>query len=156
MSFLSDRKQKVVVNGQSSAWCDVVSGVPQGSVLGPVLFNIYINDITTQISSPVLQFADDLKMFHVISKVEGYHQLQQDIDNLVAWANKWQLNFNVSKCHLLHLGKPHIYGSYNISGTQISTNDSIKDLGVIVDNQLKFHDQTNFVKSYISYYTKVF
>jgi len=84
-------------------------------------------------------------MFRVISKVEDYHQLQQDVNNLVAWANKWQLNFNVSKCHLLHLGKPHIYGSYNISGTQISTNDSIKDQGVIVDKQLKFPDQTNLL-----------
>ena len=74
-SFLSDRKQKVVVNGQSSSWCDVISGVPQGSVLGLVLF-VYINDITTQVSSPVLQFADNLKMFCVISKVDDYHQLQ--------------------------------------------------------------------------------
>ena len=126
-SFLSDRKQKIVVNGQSSAWCDVVSGVPQGSVLDPMLFNIYINDITTQVSSPVLQFAYDLKIFCVISKVEDYHQLQQDINHLVAWANKWLLNFNVSNCHLLHLGKPHVYGSYNISRTQFITNDSIED-----------------------------
>ena len=64
--FLSGRKHKVVVNGQLSSWCNAFSGVPQGSVLGPVLFNIYINDIMTQISSPVLQFADDLKMFHII------------------------------------------------------------------------------------------
>ena len=62
------------------------------------------------------------------------------MNNLVAWVNKWPLNFNVSKCHLLYLG-----GSYNICGTQISINDSVKDLGVIVDNQLKFHNYTNFV-----------
>ena len=121
------------------------SGVPQGSVLGPLLFNVYINDITTQISSPILQFADDLKMFHIINDATDYHQLQQDINNLVAWANKWQLNFNVSKRHLLHLGKPHNYGSYSINGIQISPNDSIKDLGVIVDNQLKFHEHANSV-----------
>ena len=72
-------------------------------------------------------------------------QLQQDINNLVAWANKWQLNFNVSKCHLLHFGKPHNYGSYSINGIQISPNDSIKDLGVIVDNQLKFHEHADSV-----------
>ena len=72
--FLSGRKQKVVVNGQSSSWCDVRSGVPQGSVLGPLLFNVYINDITTQISSPILQFADDLKMFHIINDATDYHQ----------------------------------------------------------------------------------
>ena len=117
--------KKVVVNRQSSSWCDVTSGVPQGSLLGPVLC-CYINDITTHFSSPVVHFADNLKIFCVISKVDDYHQLQNDMNNLVAWANKWQLTFNVSKCHLLHLGKPHIYGSYNIM--QISTNDSIKNL----------------------------
>ena len=144
-SFLSGRKQKVVLNGQSSPWCNVLSGVPQGSVLGPLLFNIYINDIVQQVKSPVLQFADDLKMFRIINDASDYHQLQQDVNNLVAWANKWQLNFNVSKCHLLHLGKPHDYGSYSIGGTQISPNDSIKDLGVIIDKQLKFHEHTNAV-----------
>ena len=76
-----------MVNVQSLSWCDVLSSVPQGSVLGPVLFNIYRNDIGTQVSSPVLQFADNFKMFRFISKVDDHHQLQQDINNLVAWAN---------------------------------------------------------------------
>ena len=65
-SFLVGRRQKVVVNGQSSHWSDVISGVPQGSVLGPLLFNIYVNDIALQVNSSILQFADDLKMFCVI------------------------------------------------------------------------------------------
>jgi len=88
------------------------------------VFNIYINDIVQQVKSPVLQFADDLKMFRIIDDAANYHLLQQDVNNLVSWANKWRLNFIVSKCHLLHLGKPHDYGSYSISGTQISPNDS--------------------------------
>ena len=69
-------------------------------MLGPLLFNIYINDIVQQIKSPVLQFADDLKMFCIINDAADYHQLQQDVNNLVAWANKWQLNFNVICCIL--------------------------------------------------------
>ena len=70
--------------------------------------------------SEIALFANDLKiiLLRVISKVEDYHQLQQDVNNLI---DKWQLNFNVFKRHLLHLGKPYIYGSYNISRTQIST-----------------------------------
>jgi len=105
------RTQRVVVNGETSSWFNVLSGVPQGSVLGPLHFNIYVNDMPVQVNSPVLQFADDLKMFHVIHNVEDFHQLQGDIYKLVAWANKWRLKFNISTCHL---SKPQGYGEYNI------------------------------------------
>ena len=139
-SYLVGRRQKVVINGYSSTWCEVSSGVPQGSVLGPLLFNIYVNDIASQVNSTILQFADDLKMFRVIHDVTDFNQLQEDIDSLVTWANKWQLRFNVSKCHLLHLGKLHYYGTYNIQGNLIPPSESVKDLGVIIDDKLKFHD----------------
>ena len=112
------------------------------AVLGPLLFNIYVNDIASQVNSTILQFADDLKMFRVIHDV---HQLQEDIDNLVAWAKKWQLRFDVSTCHLLHLGKLHQYGEYNIQENVISPSDSVKDLGIFIDNQLKFHAHTTTV-----------
>ena len=144
-SYLVGRKQRVVINGETSAWCDVLSGVPQGSVLGPLLFNIYVNDMPTQVSSSVLQFADDLKMFRVIDNAQDFQLLQNDINKLVDWANKWQLKFNISKCYILHLGKPHGYGEYNIQGTNITSTDKIKDLGVIIDSNLKFHDHVNSV-----------
>ena len=66
------RKQRVVINGEASTWCNVLSGVPQGSVLHPLLFNIYVNDIPIQVSSSVLQFADDVKMFHVIQDAQDF------------------------------------------------------------------------------------
>jgi len=66
-------------------------------------------------------------------------------NKLVDWANKWQLKFNISKCYILHLGKPHRYGDYNIQGTNITSTDKIKDLGVIIDSSLKFHDHVNSV-----------
>ena len=72
----------------------------------------YVNDIASQVNSTILQFADDLKMFRVIHDVTDFNQLQEDIDSLVTWANKWQLRFNVSKCHLLHLGKLYYHGTY--------------------------------------------
>ena len=80
-SYLVGRRQKVVINGNSSTWCEVSSGVPQGSVLGPLLFNIYVNDIASQVNSTILQFADDLKMFRVIHDVTDFNQLQEDIDS---------------------------------------------------------------------------
>lgn len=140
--FLVGRKQRVVINGETSTWCNVLSGVPQGSVLGPLLFNIYVNDIPIQVSSCVLQFADDFKMYRVIHNAQDFQQLQDDINKLYEWANKWQLKFNISKCFLLHLGPPHEFGEYNINGTTISSSDTIKDLGVLIDENLKFHSHT--------------
>ena len=78
-SYIVDRRQKVVINGHSLTWCEMSSGVPQGSVLGPLLFNIYVNDITSQVDSIILQFANDLKMFWVIHNVTDFNQLQEDI-----------------------------------------------------------------------------
>ena len=94
------------VGGHSSTWCVIISDMLQGSLLNPLLFNIYVNYMASQVNSAVLQFADDLKMFRAIHDIAYFHQLQAYIDILVAWANKWQLKFyiNVSKCHLLHLG----------------------------------------------------
>ena len=78
----------------------VKSGVPQGSILGPVLFNIYVSDMPQNVDSILLQFADDVKMFRAIKTAQDYFCLQSDIDKLVAWCKLWQLSFNVSKCNL--------------------------------------------------------
>jgi len=110
------RKQKVALNNNESEWSEVVSGVPQGSVLGPFLFNIYVSDMPLIINSPIVQFADDAKMFRTIATVNDFFQLQHDINLLYEWSRKWQLNFNISKCYLLHLGKLHEFGGYMIDG----------------------------------------
>ena len=115
-NFLVNRKQKVVLNTCSSSWSSVKSSVPQGSVLGPVLFNIYVSDMPRNVDSILLQFADDVKMFRAIKTTQDFHCLQSDIDKLVAWCKLWQLNFNVSKCNLLHLGSLHTFGEYTING----------------------------------------
>ena len=94
-SFLTNRHQKVVLNGASSEWSRVYSGVPQGSVLGPLLFNIYVNDIPSVVNSETLMFADDTKIFRKIQSQSDFLQFQQDISNLLAWSVKWQLKFNV-------------------------------------------------------------
>ena len=80
----------------------MISGVPQGSVLGPILFLIYINDLENEIGSNILKFADDTKMFRRVESQEDRHQLQVDLNKLVKWAEKWQILFNKDKCKFLH------------------------------------------------------
>ena len=102
--WLTDRKQRVIVNNATSDWLPVLSGVPQGSVLGPCLFVIYINDIDDTVSSKILKFADDTKITASISSVEEQHILQTDLTRLMEWSEEWQMKFNVNKCKVMHLG----------------------------------------------------
>ena len=87
-------------------------------------------------------FADDVNMFRTIRTVDDFCQLQQDINLLFAWSKKWQLKFNISKCNWLHLGK---LGEYVIDDTTITSCDVVRDLGIMIDNQLKFHDHATTV-----------
>ena len=144
--FLSGRKQRVVLNGDHSSWSTVSSGVPQGSVLGPLLFLIYVNDIPSSVDSTILLFADDAKLYRSIRCEADYLQLQHDIAIILyEWSKTWLLNFNISKCYLLHLGPIHLYGKYHINGSEITPTESVKDLGIIVDSSLKFHMHTSTV-----------
>ena len=98
-NYLSDRKQLVSINGCHSTVLPVWSGVPQGSILGPLLFLVYINDLPDVVStSKVFLFADDTKCCLPITTPLDCDQLQENIDNLVHWSNKWNLHFNKSKC----------------------------------------------------------
>ena len=144
-NFLSGRRQRVVLNGDHSSWSTVSSGVPQGSVLGPMLFLLYVNDIPLSVDSSILLFADDAKIFRSIRCEADYLQLQRDIDILFEWSRTWLLNFNISKCYVLHLGLTHSYGNYCIDGNVITSTESVKDLGIIVDSSLKFHNHTAIV-----------
>jgi sarcosine oxidase/L-pipecolate oxidase len=92
--FLANRKQKVVINGTCSDWTTVTSGIPQGSVLDPILFTIYINDLPDVVQNVATLFADDTKVYAVVNKEEEQHSLQNDINNLVHWSDKWLLKFN--------------------------------------------------------------
>ena len=103
-SFLSGRHQQVVIRGCSSLWAPVTSGVPQGSVLEPALFIMYINDLPESVHSSINIFADDTKLYHNVSLSSGSEQLQQDLNALVAWSDKWQLPFSETKCKTLHIG----------------------------------------------------
>ena len=141
--FLDRRTQEVVVNGAKSATAPVLSGIPQGTVLGPVLFVIYINDLLDNISSSGLMFADDTKLFRQIRSREDALLLQSDIAKLEEWSNTWQLHFNADKCHVLTLGRfeniRHAH-RYTICYNEMDHVFNEKDLGVTIDAELKFEE----------------
>jgi len=85
-NWLSERKQRVVLGGEFSEWRDILSGVPQGSVLGPLLFIIYINDIDDHINSRLLKFADDTKIYFKVNSPENIERLREDLCKLVSWS----------------------------------------------------------------------
>ena len=144
-SFLSDRRQRVIVRGEASAWKAVRSGVPQGSVLGPVLFLMYVNDLSDGINSNIRLFADDAKCWQSIGQASDTLLLQETIHVLETWSNVWQLKFNHGKCHVMHHGRnnpQHPYQMYLHGGNEqlenIDTTDEEKDLGVFFCPNLNF------------------
>ena len=94
-SFLFERQQRVVLNGQESEWLTIKAGVPQGSILGPLFFLIYINDLSDNLESNVKLFADDTSMFSVVhDPINTSQMLNNDLDKVSLWANKWKMFFN--------------------------------------------------------------
>ena len=94
----------------------MLSGIPQGSVLGPVLFLVFIDDLEEGVMSGVLQFADDTKIFRRVDSDEDREALQRDLDKLVQWSEVWQMKFNVDKCKVMHMGRGNLGGSYVMNG----------------------------------------
>ena len=139
--WLSGRKQRVVVEGEESSWRPVISGVPQGSVLGPILFLIYINDLENEIGSNILKFADDTQMFRRVESQEDRHQLQSDLNKLVKWAEKWQMLFNKDKCKCLHIGQASAKNNYLMNNTVLLSTEREKDVGVVVSSDMKVSEQ---------------
>jgi hypothetical protein len=136
--FLSDRVQRVVVAGECSEWADVTSGMPQGSVLGPVLFVIYINDLPENVSCQTKMFADDTKLFGVANGPQDHQQMQQSISSVCGWSHTWQLGFNVGKCKAMHIGKSNPNTQYVMEGNPLTTVEEETDLGVTIDKGLTF------------------
>ena len=149
--FLGDRQQYVKINEASSKPCVVTSGVPQGSVLGPLLFVSYINDLPNKIKSEIYMFADDTKIFSVQKNRENNTQLQRDVDELQNWSNDWKLKFHPDKCkHMVVTSSSRIQQNNNsieMSKDNIGTNKTKlevvkqeKDLGIIFDDTLSFEN----------------
>ena len=148
-AFLTDRRQKVLVNQSQSDWATVTSGIPQGSVIGPQLFIIFVkNDPSDCVKSAITFFADYTKIYREIKDQSDIKQLQDNIDSLKKWSRDWQLLFNASKCKCMHLGKKndkHIYIISEEGQIELEETTEEKDLGIWVDNELGFKDHINKV-----------
>ena len=147
-AYLTSRNKLVSVNHCFSTTLPVLSGVPQGSILGPLLFLIYVNDLhLSASSSSLLLFADDTKCFNMVRSPFDSLVLQQDLTSLFNWSNHWKLSYNELKCILIHFSAscPAVNVSYFLNKHQLSVTNSHKDLGIIVSSNLNWTDHYNYI-----------
>jgi ribonuclease P/MRP protein subunit RPP40 len=142
-SFLTDRRQRVLVSGSGSSWRPVTSGVPQGTVLGPLLFLLYINDITDDLTDGTTArlFADDCIIYRTIFQEQDRTILQRDLTQLHTWSQKWQMHFNPKKCTTMHIstrGNSPPY-KYHLAGEQLETVREHKYLGITIADNLNWN-----------------
>ena len=136
-SFVSSRTQQVRVKKSLSKQAKVLSGVPQGSILGPLLFILYINDLPNSIVSDNNIFADDTKLYTKAGSQKDADSLQRDLDSVSNWCDIWGMKLNADKCHILHLGAKNNLYQYYVNGIALECVDAEKDLGVMISKDLK-------------------
>ena len=155
-SFLIGRRQRVCVHDTVSMWHKVTSGIPHGSVLGPVLFLLYINDLRDNVASNVYMFADDTKIYRPMTSHEDTTILQDDLDCLQSWSAKWLLNFDLHRCKVMSItkstacnhdtadhyliNKAQRLALHNTSSTPILHCTKEIDLDVVFDTKLSFRN----------------
>ena len=148
-TYLTCRTQRVVVDGSASQEVPVLSGVPQGTVLGPLMFLTYINDINRDISGTVKLFADDALLFQPIQSNADCESLQKDLNTLYAWSRRWRMSFNASKCHVIQATrkKTIITHDYSLGKEKLRVVPSHPYLGVEIDNNVSWKQQIEKTKS---------
>ena len=141
--YLSNRKQCVVVDGTTSSFTSVISGVPQGSLLGPFLFALYVNDLpdVTSAGTRTVLFVDDTKCYRTQRSSQNHLMLQYDLNGLISWSYDWDLNFNPSKCDVLKISRKRnpAFRNYTIEANALGETNSVKDLGVVISSTLSWH-----------------
>jgi len=138
--FLTSRTQKVLVDGKCSDLADVVSGVPQGTVLGPLLFLLHINDLPLHVTSKIRLFADDCLLYRQVTTPEDSLLLQKDLDSLENWGKNWGMSFNAKKCNILRIsrGSTPIGKMYSLGDEILAEVDNTKYLGITISNDLNW------------------
>ena len=145
---MTARRQRVVINGEFSSWIPVTSGVPQGSVLGPLLFLLYVNDISSVVSnSSVKPFADDVTIYKEIVSPADVDWFQLDLSKVVQWAKTWLLRLNPDKCESIVLSNKRTppVPKYYLDTKLISCKPVVRYLGVFVDCHLNWNDHCKYV-----------
>ena len=152
-SFLSSRSQRVVVDGHASREASVLSGVPQGTVLGPMLFLIFINNIARNTSSSIWLFADDCILYREVCNEPHCLDLQHDLDKLVAWSKTWGMEFNVRKCNIISVTnatKNKIHHRCTMNRETLSPTDTTIFLGVTINNKLLWNYHINNISAAVN------
>jgi len=146
-SFLMERSQKVIVEGESSSTCTVDSGVPQGTVLGPLLFLCHINDLPKSVTSQVRLFADDCLLYRPINSFEDHINLQKDLHSLEKWSKNWGMRFNETKCYLMSMHRQRVPSTFNYSLNNhfLKKVEDNPYLGVQISENLKWSTHVNKV-----------
>ena len=142
-AFLSNRTQRVVIGENISGWKKVTSGVPQGSVLGPLLFVIFINDLSKKIIKDTKLYADDTKVISINRSQDDIKLLQEDINTLVKWSEEWLIKFNESKCKVMYFGTQNPNHEYMMNNSLLSETTIEKDLGIYISNNLEWDHHIN-------------
>ena len=139
-AWLSNRTQQILLDGITSSSVAVTSGVPQGTILCPLMFLLYINDITTNIKSPLRIFADDCLLYRVINSPEDTIILQQDLDQISDWVKIWQLRLNVTKCALIRCSRSltPIVHHYTLNNSFLKETDQHLYLGIMLNKTLSW------------------
>jgi hypothetical protein len=148
-AFLNNRTQQVVVDGEVTSEATVDSGVPQGSVLGPLLFLLFINDLPSSVCSNVRLFADDCIIYREIHSARDTQILQDDLNNLEEWEKKWKMSFNVDKCHIMHVSKSRQtnMAKYTLHNQPLSPVQQATYLGIELSSNLSWTHHINKITS---------